>query len=97
MPAYITLANFTDQGIRSAKDTVNRARMFEQAVMDAGGRKIGIWWTLGQYDVVVIAEYPDDETATRITLATGMQGNVRTATMRCFSEEEMERIVQGLP
>jgi uncharacterized protein with GYD domain len=97
MPAYITLANFTDQGIRNVKDTVNRLRALEQAIQDAGGRKIGAWWTLGQYDVVVIAEYPDDETATRMLLATGMQGNVRTTTMRCFSEEEMERIVQGLP
>jgi uncharacterized protein with GYD domain len=97
MPAYISLVNFTDQGIRDAKNSVKRARDFEKALNAVGGRKIGIWWTLGQYDLVVISEGPDDETATRLLLATGMQGNVRTMTMRCFSEEEMERIVQGLP
>jgi uncharacterized protein with GYD domain len=97
MPAYITLFNWTDQGIRNAKDTVNRAKAVEQALQAIGGRKIGIWWTLGQYDGVFIFEAPDDETATRFLVATGMQGNVRTTTMRCFSEEEMERIVQGLP
>ncbi len=97
MPAYISLINFTDQGLKAAKDTVNRARALEKAIESAGGRKIGIWWTLGQYDMVAITEGPDDETATRLLLATGMQGNVRTMTMRAFSEEEMERIVQGLP
>jgi uncharacterized protein with GYD domain len=62
-----------------------------------GGRKIGIWWALGQYDAVFVFEAPDDESATRQLLAAGMQGNARTMTMRCFSEEEMTRIVQGLP
>jgi len=97
MPAYISLCNFTDQGVRGVKDTVKRLRAIEQAMESAGGRKIGAWWTLGQYDLVVISEGPDDETITRILLASGMQGNVRTMTLRAFSEEEMERIVGGLP
>ncbi|HBY99061.1 MAG: GYD domain-containing protein [Ardenticatenaceae bacterium] len=97
MPAYITLLNFTEQGIRNVKDTVTRARDAAQAAQAAGGRWIGVWWTLGPYDLVVVSEAPDEETATRQLLAAGMQGNVRTMTMRAFSEEEMERIVQGLP
>ena len=97
MPAYITLINFTEQGVKDSKNTVNRARAVEKAIQAAGGRKIGIWWTLGQYDMVFISEGPDDETATRLLLQIGMQGNVRTMTMRAFSEEEMERIVGGLP
>jgi uncharacterized protein with GYD domain len=96
MPTYLTLTNFTEQGIRDVKDTVNRARDFEQAIQEAGGRKIGIWWLLGQYDSMAIFEAPDDEAATRVLLANGMKGSVRTTTLRCFSEEEMERIVQGL-
>ena len=97
MAAFVTLINWTEQGSRGAKDTVNRARAFRQAAEAAGGRLIGIWWTLGQHDAVAILEAPDDETATRLSLATGMQGNVRATTMRAFSEEEMERIVQALP
>jgi uncharacterized protein with GYD domain len=96
MPAYISLVNFTEQGARNAKDTVTRARAFEQALQSAGGRKIGIWWTLGQYDLVVIAEAPNDETITQLLLANGIKGNVRTNTLRAFSEDEMEKIVQGL-
>jgi uncharacterized protein with GYD domain len=97
MPAYIILVNFTEQGVRNAKDTVKRLKAVEQAMEAVGGRKIGAWWTLGPYDMVLVAEGPDDETTTRLILATAMQGNVRTMTMRAFSEDEMERIVSGLP
>ncbi len=97
MPAYIALYKFTDQGIHSVKDTVKRAQAAKEAASAVGGRVIGIWWTLGRYDLVAIGEFPDDETGTRFLLAQGMQGNVRTETMRAFSEEEMEHVVQGLP
>ena len=97
MPAYISLINFTEQGLKDSKNAVSRARAVEKAIEAAGGRKIGVWWTMGQYDMVFISEGPDDETATRLLLQIGMQGNVRTATMRAFSEEEMENIVAGLP
>jgi uncharacterized protein with GYD domain len=97
MPAYIVLFNFTEQGVRNVKDTVKRVRESGKAMQAVGARIIGAWWTLGPYDLVVVAEGPDDETATSVALATAMQGNVRTMTMRAFSEEEMEHIVQGLP
>ena len=97
MAAYISLVNFTDQGIKNVKDTVKRTKAAAQAAQAAGARFIGVWWTLGPYDLVAVIEAPDDETATRLLLATTMQGNVRTMTMRAFSEDEMEHIVQGLP
>jgi uncharacterized protein with GYD domain len=97
MPAYIVLVNYTDQGMRNMKEAFKRLKGLEQAMQAVNGRKIGVWWTLGPYDLVFIAEAPDDETISRLLLATAMQGNARTMTMRAFSEEEMERIVQGLP
>lgn len=97
MTAYIVLVNFTDQGIRAAKDTTKRAKAVAKAVEAAGGRQIGIWWTLGQYDMVMISEVPDDATFTRVLLSVGMSGNVRTLSMRAFSEDEMAQIVAGLP
>jgi len=96
MPAYVTLFNWTDQGIKNVKDTTKRALAARAAWEAAGGRFIGIWWTQGQYDGVVIHETPDDETATRLLMTLGMTGNVRTTTLRAFSEEEAERIIQGL-
>jgi len=98
MSTYISLLNFTEQGMKNAKDTVNRAQAAAQAAQAAGGRYIGVWWTLGLYDAVVVFEAPDDETATRFLLGTyGRAGNVRTMTMRAFSEAEMAHIVQSLP
>ena len=96
MPAYVTLFNWTEQGIRDVKDTGKRVQAVREAWESAGGRVIGVWWTFGQYDGVLIHEAPDDETATRLLMRTGMQGNVRTTTMRAFGEEEIGRIVQGL-
>jgi uncharacterized protein with GYD domain len=97
MPAYVTLFNFTDQGIRNVKQTAERAKAVRAAFEAAGGSIVGIWWTLGQYDGVLVGVAPDDETAIRLAMAIGMQGNVRTTTLRAFGEEEIESIVQGLP
>jgi uncharacterized protein with GYD domain len=52
---------------------------------------------MGRYDVVVISEAPDDETAAKLALATGIQGNVQSETLRAFSEPEFKRIVAALP
>lgn len=97
MAAQIVLYKFTDQGIHTVKDTVKRVRAAKEAASAVGIRVIGAWWTQGQYDLVTISEAPDDETGMRFLLSLGMQGNVRTETMTAFGEDEMERIVQGLP
>ncbi len=97
MSAYISLFNVTDQGIRNAKDTMKRMQAMRQAMESAGARVIGAWWTLGQYDGFVIFEAPDDLTAARLLVLSGMQGDTRSMTMRCFSEEETQAIMQGLP
>ena len=96
MPAYVSLLNWTEQGIKNAKDTVNRAQAGRETWKAAGGRLIGIWWLQGAYDAVVITEAPDDETQMRLLIQLGQAGNVRTTTMRAFGEEEMARIVAGL-
>ena len=97
MAAFITLFDWTEQGVRNVKETVNRGRAFREALEAEGGRLIGIWWTLGQHDGVAIFEAADDAAATQALVAVGMAGNIRTQTMRAFSEEEMEGIVGGLP
>ena len=96
MPAYITLFNWTEQGVRNVKDTAKRSQAAREAWEAAGGRFIGIWWTFGQYDGFVVHEAPDDATANRLLLATGMQGDIRTTTMRAFGEEEIAGILEEL-
>lgn len=96
MPAYVALIKFTDQGIRNVKETVNRSSQLEKLIESVGGRKIGFWWTMGEYDMVAIAEAPDEATAMRVLLLLGMQGNARTTTLRAFSEDEMGSILKTL-
>ena len=97
MAKYITLLNWTEQGIRGAKHTVERAQSARQVLDGMGVKMTGVWWTLGQYDVVCVLEAPDDESATRAGLVLGMQGNVRSTTLRAFDEGDMKGILNGLP
>ena len=97
MPTYISLMRWTEQGIKSARETVNRAEQARAAVERMGGHLRDIYWTQGAYDVIAVADWPDEETATAFLLATGMQGNLRSETLRAFSAEEMQRILQKMP
>lgn len=97
MAAYISLLNFTDQGIRNVKQTTQRAEAFQATAEKMGVKVREIYWTLGRYDVVGVIEAPDDEAVTRLMLSLGSLGNVRTETLRAFSAQEMERILQGMP
>lgn len=93
MPTYVTLANFTDQGVRNYADTPKRAQAFKDLVEQMGGTLKDIYWTMGAFDVVAITEAPDDETATAAALKVASLGNVRTTTMRGFDMDEVTAIV----
>ena len=97
MPTYITLAKWTEQGIREVKDTVTRMDQARAATEKFGGRWVGSWWTQGAYDLIAVIEMPDDESVSALALATAMGGRVRTETMRAYTTEEMQRILQKLP
>lgn len=93
MGTYIALSSFTDQGIRSVKDTVKRADAVKEAAKKFGASMTQIYWTLGKYDLVVTIEAPDDESATAFALAIAGSGNVRMQTLRAFSKDEMSGIL----
>jgi uncharacterized protein with GYD domain len=96
MPTYVSLINWTDQGIKNIKDTMKRAKGAEEAMGKLGVRFQSIHWTVGPYDIVSVVEADDEESATAALLALGAQGNVRTTTMRAYNAEEMGRIVGKL-
>ncbi len=96
MPLYITLLNFTEQGLRNAKGVPERVAAARQAVEGVGGRMHSYRLTLGQYDAVVMSEAPDDETYATLILNIGAQGNIRTTTLKAFTEEESFRILGNL-
>jgi uncharacterized protein with GYD domain len=93
MATYIALVNWTDQGVRDFRDTVDRADAVADTAQKLGGSQKALFWTIGPYDLVAIAEFPDDETATAFALAVGSQGNVRTTTLRAFDADEMRAVI----
>lgn len=95
MPTYVNLIRFTEQGVRNYQDTVDRAEAYRESIERAGGRLLHEVWTMGDYDIVVLFEAPDDETATSLALGVCSLGNVRTATTRAFTAEEMRSIVES--
>jgi uncharacterized protein with GYD domain len=94
MPTYVSLVNWTDQGIKNFRDSVRRAEDYRGLVEKSGGQLRQLLWTLGEYDVVVVTDFPDDETATAVALQTGALGNIRTKTMKAFDAEQMSAIIQ---
>jgi uncharacterized protein with GYD domain len=96
MPTYVSLINWTDQGIRNVKETVDRAARAEDLAQKYGARFERLYWTVGPYDIVAISEAPDDESATAFLLELGSLGNVRTTTLRAYDREEMSSILERL-
>ncbi len=94
MPTYVNLITLTEQGVRNYRDTVDRAEAYWDAIERVGGRLIHQVWTMGNYDIVVLFEAPDDETASSLALGVSSLGNVRTTTMRAFTAEEMRGIAE---
>ncbi|MGH7207967.1 MAG: GYD domain-containing protein [Nitrospiraceae bacterium] len=97
MPTYISLINYTEQGIRNVKDSPKRLDAAKKLIKDLGGELNGFYLTLGQYDIVTIAEAPSDDAMAKFVLALSSAGNVRTTTLKAFPEPEYRKIIQGLP
>jgi uncharacterized protein with GYD domain len=94
MPPYVSLVNWTDQGIKNFRDTVRRAEDARGLIEKNGGQLRQIFWTLGEYDLVTVTDFPDDETATAVVLQTAAGGHVRTKTMKAFDADQMSAIIQ---
>jgi uncharacterized protein with GYD domain len=93
MPSYIVLMNWTDQGVKSFKDSVDRADTAEILLTPAGIRFTDLRWTVGAHDLIATIEAPDDETLAAALLTLAAQGNLRTTTLRAFTAEEMRAVI----
>jgi uncharacterized protein with GYD domain len=96
MPTYVTLMNWTDQGIRTVRDTVQRRGQADELAQKHGATIEEVYWTVGPYDIVTIVEAPDDESDTAMLLELGSAGNLRTTTLRAYDSEQMLGIIQRL-
>src|SRR5688500_3548667 len=92
MPTYVSLCKWTEQGVQNARESTRRAEQAKAAVRKLGGKLTTILWTQGNYDLIAISDFPDEESAMAFLLTLGGQGNVRTETLRAYSAQDMERI-----
>jgi uncharacterized protein with GYD domain len=93
MANYVCLLQFTDQGIRNVKKTIKRAEAATAEAEKMGAKITQAFWTMGAYDVILVLEAPDDETASAFAAKLGSLGNVKTQTMRAFGRQEIEKIL----
>lgn len=97
MPTYVSLINYTDQGIRNVKDSPKRLDAAKKLLKDMGGELKQFYLTMGSYDIVTVAEAPNDETVAKFVLVLASGGNVRTLTMKAFTEAEYRKLISTLP
>jgi uncharacterized protein with GYD domain len=90
---YIFLLTWTDQGLRDTSNSVERAMRTVGAMEELGVRIFETYWTVGPFDMVMVAECPDQATAHAISLDMASRGNVRATTLRGFDRSEMEQVV----
>ena len=95
MPSFITLCNFTEQGARNVKQSPDRFQAYKQAAEQAGVTVKSVHWTEGAYDIVIITEGPEDAVMS-LALKTAALGNVKTQTLRGYTEKEMRGLVSKL-
>jgi uncharacterized protein with GYD domain len=92
MARFVSLLNWTDQGAKTAAETVDRAEAAKKVAADMGG-SLEIYWTMGQYDMVAVTEFPDDETAVAFLAKVSSLGNIRSQTMRAFDANSVRGIM----
>jgi uncharacterized protein with GYD domain len=97
MAKFVLLGTWTEKGVAAAKDTVKRSRQVRDQFAKMGVNAREFFWTMGEYDVVLTFDAPDDEAMMRAVLSVAMQGYLRTKTLRALGEQEMERVLATIP
>ncbi|HVI96847.1 MAG TPA: GYD domain-containing protein [Anaeromyxobacter sp.] len=96
MSTYVSLVRYTDQGIRNVKESPTRLDAAKKAIQAGGGEIKQFFLAMGAYDIVIISEAPNDETAATMMLGLASLGNVRTETLRVFTESEFRKIISSI-
>jgi len=96
MPTYVMLANWTDQGVRTIDESPRRVDAARRNLEEMGGRFRSLFMTMGEYDLIITYDAPDDAVSARFTLLLGKLGNVRTRTLKAFPEEAYRQIINSL-
>jgi uncharacterized protein with GYD domain len=93
MPTYVVLYKFTEQGAKDIKGTLKRAREARAENEKRGFKTLGVYWTQGRYDLVAVVDAPDEQSMLKGLFSVAGAGNVRSETLRAFTEGEMEKVL----
>jgi uncharacterized protein with GYD domain len=96
MPTYLSLLSWTQDGVKKVKESPSRLEAGKKAFQAAGAKIISAHSLMGRYDMAILSEAPDDLTLARLALSLASLGNVRTETMRAFTEDEYRQIISGI-
>jgi uncharacterized protein with GYD domain len=96
VPTYIVMSKLTDEGVKNIRDLPQQMEQTRAAAEGLGLKRIGWYLTQGAYDLVVIVEAPDDQTMAAQVLRVAGRGNSHTETLRAFTPEETQAIIQKL-
>ncbi|MCX6660427.1 MAG: GYD domain-containing protein [Candidatus Bathyarchaeota archaeon] len=96
MGHYIILGSYTEQGIKNVMDSPKRDEEARR-MMEKSGGKMQLYYTMGEYDFIAIIEMRSDEDLARFLLQVGRSGNVRTKTLKAWSESEIHKVMSQLP
>lgn len=96
MSTYIALGNWTPEGISAVENAAERLDAVKKLMADMDCQYRSIHMTMGEYDLVLIYDAPDDAVAARLTLQIAKQGFVRTKTLKAFPEQAFREIVKSL-
>jgi len=91
------LMKLTEQGVKNIKNAPQRIEQAFKTVEAMGGKAIGFYAVMGEYDYVIIGECPSDEVMMTFLLGLGSLGNTRTTTLKAFTKDEFVEIVKKLP
>ena len=96
MQTYLCLLRWTKEGLEKVKDSPSRLDAGRKAFAAAGCKITNVLLLMGQYDMAIVVEAPDDATIARLTLSLASKGNVHTETVRAFTEDEYRKIISGI-
>jgi len=96
MPISVTLYKFTDQGVKNIKDSPQRLKAGIKAFEAKGGKVLGAYYTMGEYDFVTIGEIADEQAGLAHTLAQNSLGNVRSTTLRGYTASEFAKVIKKM-
>lgn len=97
MPTFMCFLNWTEQGVKHAKDAAKRTKAAHAFAEKLGGKLLSTYITTGHYDVVATLDMPSGDAMAKFVTAIGASGSARTTTVRAFTPEEFAKLAADAP